>query len=99
MRSWRRFWNKEGWNGALCKRKPCKKEPELVVHERMCQGEGVKGTEETKKVKGWSTVEMKDKPNSLLEEDTEEMRKWKSMSQEERGSSGQVQGRGQQKRG
>ena len=58
-------------------------------------------------MKGWSTEEMKDKPNSLLEEDTEEMREWRHMSQEEmdecwkklagRGS-GQVQGRGQQKR-
>ena len=62
-------------------------------------------------MKGWSTEEMKDKPNSDVEEDTEEMKKWRCMSQEEvdqcwkksaekkgRGS-GQVKGRGQQKRG
>ena len=34
-------------------------------------------------MKGWSTEEMKEKANSLLEEDTEEMRKWRGMSQEE----------------
>ena len=42
------------------------KAPELVVHERMSQGEKVRGTKEKKKVKGWSTEEMKDKANSLL---------------------------------
>ena len=44
---------------------------EVVVHERVSQGEEVRGTNETKKVKGWSTEEMKDKANSLLEDDTE----------------------------
>ena len=39
----------------------------------MSQGEEVRGRKEKKKVKGWSTEEMKDKPNSLLEEATEEM--------------------------
>ena len=34
-------------------------------------------------MKGWSTEEMKDKANSLSEEDTEEMRKWRGVSQEE----------------
>ena len=29
------------------------------------------------------TEEMKDKPNSLLEEDTEEKKKWRGMSQDE----------------
>ena len=84
--------------------------PELVVHERMSQGEEVRGTSEKKKVKGWSTEDMVDKPNSLMEEDTEEMRKWRGMNQEveqmveevggEDGGrgSGQVQGREQQKR-
>ena len=32
---------------------------ELVVHERVTQGKGVKGFKEKKKVKGWSTEEMK----------------------------------------
>ena len=36
-----------------------------------------------RKVKGWSTAEMKDKVNSLLEVDPEEMGKWRGMSQEE----------------
>ena len=34
-------------------------------------------------MKGWSTEEMKDKANSLLEEDTEEMRKWRGLNQSE----------------
>ena len=55
---------------------------ELVVHERMSQGEGVRGTKEKKKVKGWSTEE-KGKTSSSLEEYTEEMRKWRGMSQDE----------------
>ena len=58
-----------------------KKAPELVVHERMSQG--AKGKCTMKKVEGWSTEEMKDKANSLLEVDTEEMRKWRGMSREE----------------
>ena len=36
-----------------------------------------------KKMKGWSTEEMKDKANILVEEDTEEIRKWKGASQEQ----------------
>ena len=42
----------------------------------------LKGTEEKKKVKGWSTEEMKDKASSSLEED-EEMRTWKGLNQEQ----------------
>ena len=57
------------------------KVPEKVVHERMSQGERVKCTKGKKK--GWSTEEMKDKANSLLEEETEEMRKWRGLSQKE----------------
>ena len=56
---------------------------ELVVHERMSQGEKARGTRENNKVKRRSTEEMKDKPNSLLEEDTVEMLECRSMSQEE----------------
>ena len=72
---------------------------ELVVHERMPQGEEVRGIKERKKVKGWSIEEMKDKPNSLLEEDTEEMRKMEAGRENGRRSSGRVQCRGQKKRG
>ena len=57
--------------------------PELVVHERMSQGKEVTETKENKKVKGWSTEDMKDKPNSLLEEDIEEMRGWRGLDQDE----------------
>ena len=62
MRSWRRFWNEEGWKEALCRQKV----PELVVHERMSHGEEVKCTKEKKEVEGSSTEEMKDKANSLF---------------------------------
>ena len=60
------------------------KVPELVVHERMSQGKKARGIEEKKKVKGWSTEEIKDKPISSLEEDTREMIEWRSTSQEKR---------------
>ena len=71
---------------------------ELVVHERMPQGEEVRGIKERKKVKVWSIEEMKDKPNSLLEVDTEEMRKMEAGRENGRRSSGRVQCRGQKKR-
>ena len=56
---------------------------ELVVHERMFQCKNVKGTKEQKKVKGWSTEEMKDKQSCSWEEDTEEMRTCRSLNQED----------------
>ena len=59
------------------------KVPELVVHERMSQGRGVKGRKEMKKVPGWSFEEMKDKPNIAVVVDTEKMRKWRGSSQSE----------------
>ena len=37
------------------------------------------GQKKKKTVKGWSTEEMKKKPSSSLEEDTEEMRKWRGL--------------------
>ena len=57
---------------------------QLVVHERMSQGKGVKCTKEKKKAKGLCTEEMKG--SSSLEEDTEEMIKWRGMSQGRDGS-------------
>ena len=72
--------------------------------------QGKKSPKEKKKVPGWSIEEMKEKPNIAVEEDTEEMRKWRGLSQSEmdqcwrnlaengRGSPGQVQGRKKQKR-
>ena len=46
----------------------------------MTKGEEVKCTKEKKKVKGWSIEEMKEKVNSLVEIDTEEMKKWRGLS-------------------
>ena len=43
----------------------------------------VRGTQGKKKVKGWSTEEMKDKVNSRVGIDTEEMLKWRALSQKE----------------
>ena len=57
--------------------------PERMVHERMSQGKGVKGFKEEKKVPRWSIEEMKEKPNIAVEEDTEEMTKWRGLSQSE----------------
>ena len=81
LKSCKRSLNEEEWKEVPCKLKSCVLE--LVVHERMSQGEDVRGTKEKKKVKGGSTEEMKDKPNSLLEEETGEMVEWRHMSQEE----------------
>ena len=41
------------------------------------------GAKVKKNVKGWSTEEMKDQANSHLEEDTEEMRTWRGLNQDE----------------
>ena len=51
----------------------------------MSQVEKTKCAKEQKKVKGWSTEEMKEKPSSSLEEDTEEKKTWRGMSQDELG--------------
>ena len=60
-----------------------RKVPELVVHERMSQCKGVKGFKEKRKVSGWSMEEMRETANIALEIDTEEMRKWRGLSQSE----------------
>ena len=60
------------------------KVPELVVHERTSQSKVVKGLKKKrKKVTGWSTEEMTERPNVALEENTEKMRKWRGPSQSE----------------
>ena len=56
---------------------------QLVVHQRMSQGKGVKGFKEKKIVPGWSIVEMKEKPNVAEEEDSEEVKKRRVLSQSE----------------
>ena len=57
--------------------------PELFVHERMSQGIAVKGIKEKKKVPGWSVEEMKEKLSIAVEEDAEEVKKWRGLSQSE----------------
>ena len=59
------------------------KVPESVVNERMSQGKRVKNSKGKKKVPEWSTEEMKEKPNFAVEEDTEEMKKWRELNQSE----------------
>ena len=80
--------------------------PGLVVNERMLQGKRVKNTKEKKRVPGWSTEEVKERPNDAVEEDTEEMKRWRSLNQSEMhlcwkmlaGSLGQVQSRREKER-
>ena len=59
------------------------KAPELVVHEHMAQGEKVTSAEVKKKAREMSTEEMKDQANSHQEDDTEEMRTWRGLNQDE----------------
>ena len=89
------------------------KVPELVVNERMSPGTRVKSLKVKRKVPGWSMEELKKKPNAAVVEDTEDMRKWRSLSQSEinglmldkfgeengRRRHGQVQGRQWQEKG
>ena len=60
--------------GSSLKLDVVQKNPELVVNERMSQGERVNDPKEKKKVPGWSIEEMKERPNIAVEEDTEEMK-------------------------
>ena len=55
------------------------------VLELVSQGKGVKGFKEKKIVPGWSIEEMKEKPNIAVEEDAEEMRKWRGFKPERNG--------------
>ena len=56
---------------------------ELVVNERTSQGKRVESPKDKTKVPGRSVEEMKEKPNITVEDDTEEMRKWRGLSQSE----------------
>ena len=69
--------------GDSLKLEVMRKAPKLVLHARMSQGKGVKGFKEKKMVPGWTVEEKKEKPNIAVEEDTEEMRKWRGVSQSE----------------
>ena len=59
------------------------KVPELVVNERMSQGERVKNPQVKKKVPGWSIEEMKERARLAEEKDTDEMKRWRSLNQSE----------------
>ena len=67
--------------GSSVKLDVIQKVPELVVKKRMSQGEKVKDTKDKKKVPGWSVEEMKERPDIAGEEDTEEMKRWRSLNQ------------------
>ena len=69
--------------GSSLKLDVMQKVPELVVNERMSQGKKEKDTKEKKKVPGWSIEEVKERPNIAVEEDTEEMKRWRSLNQSE----------------
>ena len=69
--------------GSSLKLEVMQKVLELVVHECMSQGKRVKSPTEKKKVPGWSIDEMKEKPLIAVEEDTDEVRKWRGLSQGE----------------
>ena len=75
-------WKKVEMEGTSLKAETMPKVPELVVRERMTQGDEVRGTNEKKKVKGWSAEEINGKPCSSLVEDVEDMLEWRSMGQE-----------------
>ena len=47
------------------------------------KGMEVKGIKEKKNVSGWSKEEMKEKLSIAVEEDTEEVKKWRGLSQSE----------------
>ena len=55
---------------------------ELMANERMSQGNG-EGFQRKEERTRWSSEEMKEKPNLDVVEDTEEMRKWRGLSQSE----------------
>ena len=48
-----------------------------------CHKAKERSIKEKKQVIGWCTEEMKEKPNVSLKEDTEEMSKWRGLSQNE----------------
>ena len=69
--------------GSSLKLDTMQKVTELVVNKRMSQGEKEKYTKEKKKVPGLFIEEMKERPNIAVKEDTEEMKRWRSLNQSE----------------
>ena len=86
-------WEEEQQLGDLIERRRMKgsslkldvmqKVPELVVNKQMSQGEKGEDTKEKKKVPGWSIAEVKERPNIAVEEETEEMKRWRCLNQSE----------------
>ena len=64
--------------GSSLKSDLIQKVSELVVNERMSQGERLKNPKVNKKVSEWSIQEMKERTNFAEEEDTEERNREKS---------------------
>ena len=69
-------------DGSFLKLEVMRKVPELVVNDRMSGGKRVKNPKEKKNVPVWSVEEMKERPNILVEEDTEEIGKWRGFKPE-----------------
>ena len=67
--------------GDSLKLEVMRKALELVVHERMSHGVGVRGLQEKNTVPGSSAEEMKEKPITEKGEDAAELRKWRYVNQ------------------
>ena len=57
--------------GSSLKAEVMQKVPELVLHERMSQGGQARDTEEKKKIKGWSTEDMRENQAALVKKTQE----------------------------
>ena len=67
-----------------------RKVPEVVVSERMSHGEKVKDPKEKKKVPGWSIEEMKERPDMAVEENTDKIKRWRSLNESEIDYAGRI---------
>ena len=69
--------------GSSLKLDVMQKVPGLVVNKRISQGDKEKDTKEKKNVPGWFIEDMNERPNIAVEEDTEEIKRWRSLNQSE----------------
>ena len=69
--------------GSSLKSGVMQKVPELVVKKRMSQGKNGKDTKAKKNLPGRYIEEMKERPNIAVGEDTEEMKRWRTLNQNE----------------
>ena len=70
----------EKMEGSSFKLDAVKKFPELLVNERVPQGESRK---KRRKCHDSSIEDMKERPNIAVEEETEEMKRWRGLNQSE----------------